>query len=232
MNIKIFADSADTQEILALAKNPRISGFTTNPSLMRKSGVTNYALWAQWLLEAVPDKPFSFEVIADDFEEMNHQARVLSSWGENIYVKIPITNTRGVPSAPLIRRLLNDGVKVNVTAIMTLGQACGAANAVAASDTPALLSVFAGRIADTGVDPVYAMEQALRMATEAGAELIWASPREVLNVYQAERIGCHIITATPDLLKKLDLKGKDLGEYSLETVQMFRRDALEAGYAL
>lgn len=232
MNIKIFADSADQQEILALSSNPLVQGFTTNPTLMRKAGVPDYGLWAQWLLTAVPDKPFSFEVIADEFDAMEREARNIASWGENVYAKIPITNTRGVPSAPLIRRLSADGVKVNVTAIMTLGQVCGAANAVGAGSTPAFLSVFAGRIADTGVDPLFMMEQSLQMAIESGAELIWASPREVLNVYQAERIGCHIITATPDLLKKLDWKGKDLGEYSLETVQMFRRDALEAGYAL
>jgi transaldolase len=233
MNIKLFADSADTQEILSLAYDPRIAGFTTNPTLMRKAGVTDYEAWARNLLGAFSDnRPFSFEVIADDFGEMERQARTLASWGENLYVKIPITNTRGVSAGPLIRKLSGDGIKVNVTAIMTLGQACGAANAVAASDTPAFLSVFAGRIADTGVDPVYAMEQALAMAIGAGAELIWASPREVLNVYQAERIGCHAITATPELLKKLDLKGKDLGEYSLETVRMFHRDAREAGYAL
>lgn len=216
--------------ILEMYANPLIRGFTTNPTLMRKAGVADYEAFAKALLVKVRDRPVSLEVFADDFAEMERQARKIASWGANVNVKIPITDTKGTSAAPLIERLSKSGVIVNVTAMMTLEQVRAVRGAVA-PDIPAIVSVFAGRVADTGVDPVPHMAECLRILSDRPkAELLWASPRELLNVFQADAIGCHIITATNDILKKLDLVGKDLGAYSRETVEMFRRDAVSAGY--
>jgi transaldolase len=230
LKIKIFADGADLAGILEMHANPLIRGFTTNPTLMRKAGVADYEAFAKALLAKVRDRPVSLEVFADDFAEMERQARKIASWGANVNVKIPITDTKGTSAAPLIERLSKSGVIVNVTAMMTLEQVRAVRGAVA-PDTPAIVSVFAGRIADTGVDPVPHMAECLRILSDRPkAELLWASPRELLNVFQADAIGCHIITATNDILKKLDLVGKNLDAYSRETVEMFRRDAVSAGY--
>ncbi len=213
-------------------RDPLIRGFTTNPTLMRQAGVSDYQRFAQDILQAIPDRPISFEVFSDEFEEMESQARRISSWGENVYVKIPVTNSRGEPSYPLVRRLIEKRVKLNVTALMALDQV-GDAASVLGDHIPGFVSVFAGRIADTGRDPVPIMAAAVEiLRPHRNLELIWASPREVLNLFQAESIGCPVITMTGDLLGKLDAVGKDLHDYSLETVQMFRRDALRAGYSL
>ena len=230
--IKIFADGADKAGMLSMYKNPRIDGFTTNPTLMRKAGITDYIGFAKEILQTIDDKPVSFEVFADEFEEMERQAREIATWGSNVYVKIPVTNTKKISCAPLIKKLSAEGVQLNITAILSLEQVSEVAEALK-NGSSSFVSVFAGRIADTGVDPVPLMKRALEILKPvSNAELLWASPREVLNVYQAESIGCHIITATNDILKKLDLKGKDLEEYSLETVQMFFDDAQQAGYRL
>jgi len=232
--IKLFSDGADLASLLEMAKNPRIAGFTTNTTLMRKAGVSDYVAFAKQVLAHVADRPISFEVVADEFEQMATQARLIASWGENVYVKIPITNTRGESSLPLVRELsVNAGVHVNVTALCALDQVRGVTEALAGG-APAVISVFAGRIADTGRDPVPLMREARAIidASRARAELLWASPREILNVLQAEEAGAHIITVPPDMLKKLDLFGKDLAEYSLETVRMFHDDARAAGYTL
>ena len=231
--IKIFADGASVPSILASAKNPRIAGFTTNPTLMRKDGVTDYRAFAKEVLAHVKTQPISFEVFADEFADMKRQALEIKTWGDNVYVKIPITNTRRESSIPLVADLARSGVKLNVTAICTLDQVRATAEALKGG-APSVVSVFAGRIADTGRDPVPLMREALRMcrAADGRIELLWASPRELLNLVQAAEVGCDIITVTPDLLKKLDLVGKDLGDYSLETVQMFFRDAQAAGYVL
>lgn len=230
--IKIFADGADKAGMLSMYKNPRIDGFTTNPTLMRKAGITDYMGFAKEILQTIDDKPVSFEVFADEFEEMERQAREIATWGSNVYVKIPVTNTKKLSSASLIKKLSAEGVQLNITAILSLEQVSEVADALK-NGSSSFVSVFAGRIADTGVDPVPLMKRALEILKPvSNAELLWASPREVLNVYQAESIGCHIITATNDILKKLDLKGKDLEEYSLETVQMFFDDAQQAGYRL
>ena len=230
--IKIFADGADKAGMLSMYKNPRIDGFTTNPTLMRKAGITDYMGFAKEILQTIDDKPVSFEVFADEFEEMERQAREIATWGSNVYVKIPVTNTKKLSSASLIKKLSAEGVQLNITAILSLEQVSEVAEALK-NGSSSFVSVFAGRIADTGVDPVPLMKRALEILNPvSNAELLWASPREVLNVYQAESIGCHIITATNDILKKLDLKGKDLEEYSLETVQMFFDDAQQAGYRL
>mgnify|MGYP001403377103 FL=1 len=230
--IKIFADGADKAGMLSMYKNPRIDGFTTNPTLMRKAGITDYMGFAKEILQTIDDKPVSFEVFADEFEEMERQAREIATWGSNVYVKIPVTNTKKLSSASLIKKLSAEGVQLNITAILSLEQVSEVAEALK-NGSSSFVSVFAGRIADTGVDPVPLMKRALEILKPvSNAELLWASPREVLNVYQAESIGCHIITATNDILKKLDLKGKDLEEYSLETVQMFFDDAQQAGYRL
>jgi transaldolase len=211
---------------------PWISGFTTNPTLMRNAGVTDYEGFAAEILNAIPDRPVSFEVFDDDFPEMERQARKIASWGPNVYVKVPITNTRREPSLQLIRRLTHDGVKLNVTAITTLEQIDCAVKALAGG-APSTISVFAGRIADTGVDPVPVMAAAIELLQQhSQMELIWASPRELLNIFQADAIGCHIITVTTDILKKLHLIGKDLNDYSLETVKMFRGDAQASGFTL
>ena len=230
--IKIFADGADKAGMLSMYNNPRIDGFTTNPTLMRKAGITDYIVFAKEILQTIDDKPVSFEVFADEFEEMERQAREMATWGSNVYVKIPVTNTKKLSSASLIKKLSAEGVQLNITAILSLEQVSEVADALK-NGSSSFVSVFAGRIADTGVDPVPLMKRALEILKPvSNAELLWASPREVLNVYQAESIGCHIITATNDILKKLDLKGKDLEEYSLETVQMFFDDAQQAGYRL
>lgn len=218
--------------ILALAADKRIAGFTTNPTLMWKAGLTDYEEFAKRLLERITTHPISFEVFADDADEMRRQALLISSWGENVYVKIPVTTTRGESMAPLTRELSESGVKVNVTALFTTAQVELITGAVR-DGAPAYLSVFAGRIADAGIDPVPIMARAVNIAGDARrAELIWASPREILNVVQADQVGCHIITVTHDLLAKLDSLGKDLDQFSLETVRMFHRDAVAAGFKL
>jgi transaldolase len=229
---RIFADGADLDGILALAEDPNIAGFTTNPTLMWKAGLTDYADFAQRLLERITTHPISFEVFADDADEMRRQARLIAGWGDNVYVKIPITTTTGESMAPLVRELSEDGVQVNVTAMFTTAQV-ELITAAVKDGAPSYQSVFAGRIADAGVDPVPIMANAVEVMKAAPkSELIWASPREILNVVQADQIGCHIITVTHDLLKKLPLLGHDLDQYSLETVQMFHRDAVSAGFTL
>jgi transaldolase len=232
LRIKVFADGADIAGIRKLADDPLIAGITTNPTLMRKAGIEDYEAFATKLLEVVPDRPISFEVFSDDFAEMERQALKVSSWADNVFVKVPITNTQGASSLDLVRRLSHDGIKLNVTALMTGKQVEGSAAALEGG-TPAYLSVFAGRIADAGVDPEPIMVAALdTLRPLPGVELIWASPREVLNIVQADRIGCHIITVTHDLLAKLHLLGRDLDEFSLDTVRMFHRDASAAGFSL
>ena len=218
--------------MLKLYANPQIQGFTTNPTLMRKAGITDYEAFARDILTAIPDRPISFEVFADEFDEMERQAERIATWGVNVYVKIPVTNTRGESAAALVRRLAGRGVKQNVTALMTLAQVREITDALAAGPA-ANISVFAGRVADTGVDPLPMMRSALEiMRPHPQLELIWASPRELLNIVQASEIGCHIITVTSDILNKLPLIGKDLSEYSLDTVKMFRNDALASGFGL
>jgi transaldolase len=232
ISTRIFADGADLDGILELAANPRIEGFTTNPTLMRKAGLSDYTAFARRLLEQVTKHPISFEVFADDPDEIRRQARLIASWGENVYVKIPVTTTAGESLAALARELSEAGVKVNVTALFTPAQVERITAAVK-DGAPSCISVFAGRIADTGVDPVPLMARSLEiMAAAPRAELIWASPREILNLVQADEIGCHIITITHDLLTKLDCLGKDLERYSLETVRMFHGDATAAGFVL
>ncbi|MGH6824159.1 transaldolase [Methyloceanibacter sp.] len=232
LRIKIFADGADLNAMRQAAGNPLIKGFTTNPTLMRAAGVNDYKSFAHDVLTIIPDRPISFEVFADDFLSMEAQAREISSWGDNVYVKIPVTNTKGDFSGPLIAMLSRAGVKLNVTAMTTLEQVSRVGEALAES-VPAVVSVFAGRIADTGRDPVPHMAEALRLLKgRPKAELLWASPREVLNIFQADAIGCHIITVTNDHLKKLALVGKDLKDYSLDTVKMFYNDAASAGYQI
>ncbi|MBM3598868.1 MAG: transaldolase [Alphaproteobacteria bacterium] len=230
--VKIFADGADLESMLKLYANPLIKGFTTNPTLMRKAGLTDYEAFARAVVKAIPDRPISFEVFADDFPTMERQARTIAGWGANVNVKIPITNTRGESAAPLIAKLSAAGIVLNVTAILTLDQVRNVAEALAPA-TRAIVSVFAGRVADTGVDPVPLMAEALSiLRPRPKAELLWASPRELLNIIQADAIGCPIITVTSDVLAKLGLIGKDLAAYSLETVAMFHRDAEAAGYKI
>jgi len=232
LKVKIFADGADFDSIMALYANPLIKGFTTNPTLMRKAGVTDYEAFARRLAAAVPDRPLSLEVLADDLPSMQAQARVVSSWGKNINVKIPVTTTGGEFTGPIVAALSAAGVVVNVTAVFTLEQVA-AVTAALHPDTPAIVSVFAGRIADSGVDPVPLMAEAVRiLSARPKAELIWASPRELLNVFQADAVGCHIITVTTDLLAKLKLVGKPLEAFSRETVDMFYTDARAAGYQI
>jgi transaldolase len=232
LSVKVFADGADLDSILALAENPRIAGFTTNPTLMWKAGLTDYRDFAERLLERITTHPISFEVFADDVDEMRRQARLIASWGNNVYVKIPVTTTSGESMAPLVRELSEGGVKVNVTALFTTAQV-ELFTAAVKDGAPSYLSVFAGRIADAGIEPLPIMAQAVNIMLDAPrAELIWASPREILNVVQADQVGCHIITMTHDLLAKLGSLGKDLDQFSLETVQMFHRDAQSAGFTL
>ena len=231
-HVKLFADGADLAGILALYADPAIRGFTTNPTLMRQAGIDDYESFARGLLEAVTDRPISLEVFADDAVDMERQAVKIASWGENVYVKIPVTNTQREFMGPLLRRLVADGVKVNVTAMMTAEQVEQVTECIAGGP-PAYVSVFAGRIADTGRDPLPIMRDSLRVIdAHPDIELIWASPREILNVVQADEIGCDIITVTHDLLKKLGGLGKDLDQFSLETVQMFHRDAQSSGFQL
>jgi len=232
LRIKIFADGADLQSIKQSAANPMVKGFTTNPTLMRAAGVTDYKTFALEVLQTVPDRPVSFEVFADDFQSMEAQAREIASWGHNVYVKIPVTNTKGDFAGPIIASLSRAGVRLNITAVMTLDQVARIGAALA-EDTPAVVSVFAGRIADTGRDPVPHMTEALQiLRNRPKAELLWASPRELLNIFQANDIGCHIITVTADVIKKLALVGKDLDGYSRETVAMFYKDAVSAGFSI
>ncbi len=232
LKVKLFSDGADFESIMALSRNPWIRGFTTNPTLMRKAGVVDYESFGRSLLQAIPDRPVSLEVFADTTAEMEAQALAIASWGSTVNVKIPVTNRRGVFMGPLIRRLSRAGVVLNVTAILTLDQVECVAEALSPA-TPAIVSVFAGRIADTGIDPVPVMRRAAEiLRSRPNAELLWASPRELLNVFQAEDAGCHIITVPPEILHKLSLVGKDLTAYSLETVNMFHHDAVAAGYRI
>ena len=232
LNVKIFADGADKDGMLEMYRNPLIAGFTTNPTLMRKAGVSDYRAFAQEILQEIPDRPISFEVFTDEFTEMERQALEIASWGDNVYVKLPVTNTRGESSCELVHNLSHAGVKVNVTAIMLLEQVKEVGTALAGG-APSCVSVFAGRIADTGRDPVPLMAEAVELLKPyPDAELIWASPRELLNVFHPNEIGCHIITVTNDVLSKLSLIGKDLEQYSLDTVKMFHDDAKAAGFSL
>ena len=232
LRVKLFADGADKASMLALYNNPAITGFTTNPTLMRKAGVADYETFARDILAVIHDRPISFEVFSDEWDDMERQARQIAAWGANVYVKIPVTNTRGESSAPLVRRLTGEGVKVNVTALMTLTQVRTVCDALTPGPA-ACVSVFAGRVADTGRDPVPMMAAAVEIINAyPNVELIWASPRELLNVVQADAVGCHIITATPDILAKLPTLGKDLTDFSLDTVKMFYEDGLKAGFTL
>jgi transaldolase len=230
---KLFADGADIERIARLAEDPRISGFTTNPTLMRKVGIDDYEGFAQKLVERVPSLPISLEVFADDADEIRRQAQKIASWGDNVYVKIPVTTSEGESLADLARELSEGGVQINVTALMTPAQTRTIATAVA-DGAPSFISVFAGRVADSGVDPVPLMAECVEIieGTAPNSELIWASPREVLNLVQANAVGCHIITMTHDLLAKLGSVGKNLDQFSLETVQMFRQDALAAAFEI
>ena len=230
--VKIFADGAEKGGMLEMYKNPLISGFTTNPTLMKKAGLTDYEGFAKDILSVIKDKPISFEVFSDEFEEMELQAKEIASWGKNVYVKIPISNTKGKSSVALIERLSAAEVKVNVTAMMTSEQVESVVPALA-SGPGSCVSVFAGRIADSGRDPLPIMKDSLDiLRPHSNIELIWASPRELLNIIQADSIGCHIITVTNDLLKKIPTIGKDLNEFSLDTVKMFYEDAKAAGFRL
>ena len=232
LRVKIFADGANADAIRELAQNPLIKGFTTNPSMMRAARISDYPEFACTLLVAIGNRPVSFEVVSDEQPEMERQARTISLWGKNVFVKIPVTNTRAESTAGLVRKLTGDGIKVNVTAVMTLRQVTEARDAIGTS-VSAYISLFAGRIADTGVDPVPLVRRAVELlAGHPNIELIWASPRELLNIFQADAAGCHVITATPELLLKLPLVGKSLDEFSLETVKMFHRDATAANLSL
>jgi len=232
LKVKIFADGADVKGMVEMYKKPFVKGFTTNPTLMRKAGITDYRGFAKEVLAAIPDRPISFEVFSDDFSEMEKQAREIASWGKNVNVKIPVTNTQGEPAYKLIQTLAKAGIQLNVTAVFTLEQV---RDIVAHLDakTPAFVSVFAGRIADTGTDPVPIIRHALEAARDRPrAQVLWASCREIYNVVQAANAGCHIVTVPNDLLKKLDGLGKDLADLSLDTVKMFRNDALSSGFVL
>jgi transaldolase len=232
LHVKIFADGAEKSGMLEMYAKPYIKGFTTNPTLMHKVGLTDYRAFARDIVSVISDRPISFEVFSDEFEEMERQAREIATWGDNVYVKIPVTNTRREPAYELVRRLANEGVKLNITAIMTIDQVRNVVDAVK-DGAPSCVSVFAGRIADTGRDPVPIMTECVDILKAAPqAELIWASPRELLNIIQADAIGCHIITVTNDILKKLPLIGKDLADYSLDTVKMFFDDGRKAGFTL
>ncbi len=232
LKVKLFADGADKKTMLELYANPHVTGFTTNPTLMRKAGITDYEAFARDIVSVIPDRHISLEVFADDLPEMERQARKIATFGPNVYAKIPVSNTKRESTATLVRRLSLEGVKVNVTAILTMEQVREVIAALQGG-APCCVSIFAGRIADTGVDPLPMMTESVGLTRpHPGMEIIWASPRELLNVYQAHDIGCHIITATADILKKLSLVGKDLADYSLETVQMFYQDASASGFKL
>lgn len=232
LKVKIFSDGANKTNMLDMYAKSYIKGLTTNPTLMKKAGIKNYKSFCLDILKVIKDKPISFEVFSDDFEEMEKQANEIASWADNVYVKIPITNTKKESSCELIQRLVLNKIKVNVTAIMTLNQVQLTVNSLD-SKTPSYISIFAGRIADTGVDPVPIMIKALEiMKVNKSSELIWASPRELLNLIQADQIGCHIITVTPDILNKVKYLGYDLESFSLDTVKMFYNDSIVAGYSL
>lgn len=232
LSVRIFADGAEIAGMLEMYRRPFITGFTTNPTLMRKAGIADYRAFALDVVQAIPDRPISFEVFSDDFEEMAAQALEIAAWGANVNVKVPVTNTRGEFAGPLIARLSRQGVFLNVTALMTAAQVQRVVDALEGT-TPAFVSLFAGRIADTGRDPMPIMREAVGIvSSRPGTQLIWASPRELLNVFQADAVGCHVITATNDILKKLAGVGKDLDQFSLETVEMFRRDAVAAGFRI
>lgn len=232
LRIKIFADGADLEAMVKLAENPLIKGFTTNPTLMRKAGISDYAGFARQMLQHITDRPISFEVFSDEFDDMERQASIINGWADNVYVKIPVTNTRAESAAPLIHKLSHQGLKLNITAMTTLSQVREVGEAVQGG-APSFISVFAGRIADTGCDPVPIMKEALTILKESpAAELLWASPRELLNIVQANAIGCPIITVTHDLLAKIGTLGKDLQDFSLDTVKMFYRDAQSAGFQI
>ncbi len=231
LKVKIFADGADKAGMLEMYNNPLIKGLTTNPTLMKKAGITDYSNFAKEILEQIKDKPISFEVFADDFDDMERQANIIATWGKNVNVKIPITNTKGVSCLPLVKNI-SSKVKLNITAMMTLEQVMEVTPSLAAG-LGGYVSVFAGRVADTGVDPLPMMQKTMDYLKDyPNVELIWASPREVLNVIQANDIGCHIITVTNDVIKKLSGLGKDLNTFSLETVQMFYNDAQAAGFKI
>lgn len=232
LRVKIFADGADRASMIELYRNPLIKGFTTNPTLMRKARISDYESFAKEVLEIIHDRPISFEVFSDDFPEMERQARKIATWGKNVYVKIPVTNTEGESCAELVCRLSRDGIRLNVTALLALDQVRDIA-LVLQGGAPAFVSVFAGRVADTGRDPVPLMAAAVELLKVApNSELIWASPRELLNIFQADAVGCHIITVTSDVLAKLPGVGKSLHQFSLQTVRMFRDDALKAGFRI
>jgi transaldolase len=232
LKIKLFADGADLAGMVEMASKDHIQGLTTNPTLMKKVGISDYKSFALDVLKQIPSKPISFEVFSDELDEMKRQGVEIAGWGTNVYVKIPVTNTQGISTAPVIKFLVDHQVKVNVTALMTLEQV-EQVSRVLSPEIASYISIFAGRIADTGRNPVPIMERAIDHVAELGlCEIIWASPRELLNVFQADEINCHIITATNDILKKLELVGHDLEKYSLETVQMFRNDAVAAGFKL
>lgn len=232
IKIKLFGDGADLKTMESLYSEGLVSGFTTNPTLMKSAGVTDYEAFAKSVLQRIPDAPISFEVFSDDLEGMEREARKITSWGKNVYVKIPVTNTKGESTAPLIKKLSDAGLRLNVTAILTVEQVKTVADALSHS-TPSIVSVFAGRIADTGRDPVETMKTARKiLEPNKNAELLWASSRELLNIMQAEACGCHIITVTNELLKKTKMVGKDLDELSLDTVKMFYNDAKSVGYKL
>jgi transaldolase len=232
LKVKIFADGADLKSILELSADPHIKGFTTNPTLMRKSGVTDYEGFAHQMLEQITDRPISFEVFSDDFNEMERQARKISTWGKNVFVKIPITNTSKKSSADVVRHLVLDGIQLNITALMTPDQV-RVISPVLGNYNPSFISIFAGRIADTGREPSPLMKEAVEIMSQyPNQELIWASPRELLNIYHADEVGCHVITVSHDILKKLTMLGKDLDEFSLDTVKMFHHDAKAARFEL
>lgn len=232
LKIDLYADGADVRDMISARSSGVVKGFTTNPTLMKKSGVTDYESFAREALSAVSGMPISFEVFADDFAEMERQARRICTWGDEVYVKIPITNTKAESAIPLIKRLTSSKIKLNITAILTVKQVREVVDALDAQ-TPAIVSVFAGRIADTGVDPFPLMKEcAAIVSKKPKAKLLWASPRELLNIFQAEQAGCHIITVTNDILKKLSMVGKSLDELSLDTVKMFYNDAASAGFKL
>lgn len=232
LKVKIFADGADKAGMLEMYAKPFVKGLTTNPTLMKKAGISDYRAFCKDILTSIKDKPLSFEVFSDDFSEMERQALEIASWGENVYVKIPVTNTKQETCYTLVKKLADQKVKLNVTALMTLDQVRSVVASLEPS-VPSYVSVFAGRVADTGYDPVPMMSKAVDiLKTAPASELIWASPRELLNIFQADEIGCHVITVTNDILKKLSLVGYDLDEYSLDTVKMFYKDAVEAGFKL
>jgi len=231
-SLSLYQDGADIDDMLQAAKDPMVAGFTTNPTLMAKAGITDYEKFARTAIGAIPDKPVSFEVFSDNFDEMEREARIIKSWGGKTYVKIPVMNTRGESSVPLIKKLSAEGIPLNVTAIFSSKQIEDVSLALSPG-VDAIISIFAGRIADTGIDPMPIMKNAVELTKGMPEQLIlWASPRELLNVFQADECGCQIITATSDILKKLSSVGKDLEEFSQETVQMFYNDATSAGFKL